>query len=177
MDKLGTDSDLSVHLYQRLRKLAAHYMRTERAGHTLSPTALVHEAFIRLAAPRRSEGMERTQFIALAACQMRRVLVDHARARGTQKRGGSPFLVSLHDGHARTQETPVEILALNEALVRLRRLSQRQEQVFELRFFGGLSQLEIARFLGISERTVRNEWRVSRAWLATELFPDRDEPE
>jgi hypothetical protein len=81
VDKLGTDSDLSVHLYQRLRKLAAHYMRTERAGHTLSPTALVHEAFIRLAAPRRSEGMERTQFIALAACQMRRVLVDNARKK------------------------------------------------------------------------------------------------
>jgi len=155
--------------------MATNYMRSERAEHTLSPTALVHEAFIRLADADRPEGSDRTHFLALAARQMRRVLVDHARARGAQKRGGLALAVSLQDFHAPTAEVPVEILALNEALIRLRKLSERQEQVFELNFFAGLSQKEIAEILGVSERTVRSDWRVSRAWLASELFPDRDE--
>ncbi len=169
-------NDLSVRIYRRLRQLAAHYMRAERAGHTLSPTALVHEAYIRLADADRPEGLNRIQLLALAAREMRRVLVDHARARGAQKRGGVALAVSLQDFHAPTPEVSVEILALNEALIRLRNHSERQEQVFELKFFAGLSQREIAEILGVSERTVRSDWRVSRAWLASELFPDRDEP-
>ena len=175
-DPHAAGNDLSVRIYRRLRRLAARYMRAERKNHTLSPTALVHEAFIRLADGNRPDGLDREQFFALAARQMRRALVDHARARGAQKRGGGVLAVSLNDGHAPTLEVPVEILALNEALIRLRELSQRQEKVFELHFFAGLGQAEIAEVLGVSERTVRNDWRVSRVWLASELFPDRTRP-
>jgi len=142
-------------------------MRGQRSDHTLQPTALVHEAFIRLA--RRGAGWaSRGEFVAVAATAMRRILVDCARRRGAAKRrGGTP--VTLVEGLAIQAEDPVDLLALDAALTRLAALEERPARVVELRFFGGLEIEEVAEALEVSSATVKRDWRFARAWLAREL--------
>jgi RNA polymerase sigma factor (TIGR02999 family) len=156
-------------VYGELRALAAHYLRSERAGATWQPTALVHEAYLRLIDNERIDWKGKTHFMAMAATQMRRILVDHARARGAKKRGGRPRPVTLTETLLTTEKPSIELLALDEALERLAARSPRQSRVAELKLFAGLLVTEIAFSLGVSERTVKEDWRVARAWLMKEL--------
>jgi RNA polymerase sigma factor (TIGR02999 family) len=144
-------------------------MKQERRDHTLQPTALVHEAYVRLVDGARVEWNDKTHFYALAATQMRRILIEHARARGARKRGGGARRVTLEDGLAVSPNGVVDMLALEEALARLEEESPRQCRVVELRFFGGLSVAETARVLESSPSTVKDDWRVAKAWLAREF--------
>lgn len=161
--------DFAVQLYEQLKSLARRYMAKERPNHTLQPTALAHEAYIRLHRIDRVEWRGRTHFMAVAATQMRRVLVEHARAAAAHKRGGKLRRVSLHDHSALTPERSIDLLILDGALDRLRRSSPRQARVAEMRLFSGLEVLEIATVLDVTDRTVKRDWRVARAWLACEL--------
>ncbi len=172
--KMGASQDdgmaeLFPAAYAELRRLAGAYLRKERAGHTLQPTALVHEAFLRLIDQGRATWESRSQFIGVSAQMMRRILVDHARRRAALKRGGG------HDNGARPPEIAAEaiqledVLAVNEALTRLAAFDARQARIVELRYFGGLSVDETAECLGVSRRTVLREWTVARAWLHAEL--------
>jgi RNA polymerase sigma factor (TIGR02999 family) len=156
-------------VYDELRALAARYMRRERCGHTLQPTALVHEAYLRLVHGARVEVRDRTHFYALAASQMRRILVEYARARGARKRGGGARRVTLDDRNAVSPNGVLDMLALEEALEKLDERSPRQCRVVELRFFGGLSVAQTAQLLETSASTVKDDWRVAKAWLAREL--------
>ena len=160
-------------VYAELKKQAASYLRRERAGHTLEATALVHEAFLRLADVDRLDWRCREQFFALAATTMRRLLVEHARRRGASKRGADPERVGITVaeglGGSDAGERWVDVLDVDRALDRLARLAERQARVVELRFFGGLENAEIAALLGISLATVEREWRAARAWLARTL--------
>lgn len=158
-------------VYQELRALAESYMRHEGPGHTLQPTALVHEVFLRLVDADRIEWQGRAQFLALAAQQIRRVLIDHARRRNAGKRGGGVAKTRIEADEAIASGEQVDLLQLNEALEALGQRSPRQANVVELRFFGGLSVPEIAHVLEISERTVKEDWRVARAWLRQSLEP------
>jgi RNA polymerase sigma factor (TIGR02999 family) len=157
-------------VYRELRRLAQHYMRNERVGHTLQPTALVHEAFLRLVGQERTDWQNRSQFIGVAAQLMRRVLVDHARARVAAKRANVPVTLdeSLLD-RVPAMVQAAEILAVDAALVRLNRLDPQQVRVIELRYFGGLSVDETAEVMGISSRTVKRDWAMARAWLRARL--------
>ena len=177
----GGDPDAASRLlplvYDELRALAGAYMRHERPDHTLQPTALVHEAYLRLIDITRVDWRGRSHFIAMAATQMRRVLVEHARARLAQKRGSDPQKVTLNEKVAVTPEHTLDPLAFDEALEKLARDSPRQSRVAELRCFAGLGMKEAAYILGVSERTVKRDWRVARAWLRRELaLAGRDEP-
>ena len=156
-------------VYDELHRLAGSYLRRERSGHTLQPTALVNEAYLRLIDQRQSHWQNRSQFFGVVAQLMRRILVDHARARHAVKRGG-PHL-SLPSSHAdRFGEQPdVDLLALHDALNRLAELDPHQSQIVELRFFGGLTIEETADVMHISHATVEREWKVARAWLRREL--------
>ena len=158
-------------VYEELRSLAARYLRAERRGGSLQATDLVHEAYLRL---QKCEGIDwkgRTHFFAMAATQMRRVLVDHARAAAADKRGGRPTRISLADDLAATPERSVEFLALDQALARLSERHERQGRVAEMRLFSGLEVKEMAAHLGVSERTVKEDWRVARAWILKEISP------
>jgi len=157
-------------VYGELRRLAGLYMRNERIGHTLQPTALVHEAFLRLVGQSRAEWQHRGQFMGVAAQMMRRILVDYARQRAAGKRPGPAVTLdeerlSPGGGVDRTEE----ILAVNEVLDRLVRLDPQQARIVEMRYFGGLSVEETAESLGISPRTVKRDWAVARAWLRAQL--------
>jgi RNA polymerase sigma factor (TIGR02999 family) len=165
----NTPSQLISLVYRELRSRAAAYMRRERQDHILQPTALVHEAYARLveSPPIRWEG--KTHFLALAAVQMRRILIEYARERDSIKRGGRFHEVTLNEDVAITPTRNVDFLALHEALERLATLSPRQSQIAELRFFGGLRESELAEHFAVSERTIRQEWRFARAWLAKQL--------
>ena len=156
-------------VYANLRALAANYMRQERSDHTLQPTALVHEAYIKMIEVEKIDWQGKTHFFAIAARQMRRVLVEHARKAKAQKRGARPQRISLDENVAVTEERTVDLLALEEALEKLARRNQRHSEVAELRFLAGMSEKETAFALGVSERTVREDWRVARAWLSREL--------
>lgn len=152
-------------VYDELRRVAASALRRERAGHTLQPTALVHEAYVRLAAEPGERWRDRTHFLATAALAMRRILVDHARRRNALKRRHDERQVPL-DTLAAAADTPdVDILALDRALLDLAALDPRQARVVELRFFGGLSVEETAEVVGASIRTVKRDWQAARAWL------------
>ena len=157
-------------LYRELHRLAESVMRAERANHTLQPTALVHEAFLKLAG---NEGRfeSRAHFLGVAAGAMRRVLVDHARGRNAQKRGSGATLVTVNDLDDLPRPAPedVDLVVLDDALSRLTALDSRQGQIVELRFFGGLSVEETAAVVGVSERTIKREWQTSRAWLRREI--------
>ena len=157
-------------LYRELRRLAEAAMRAERANHTLQPTALVHEAFLRLAGDH-GRFMNRAHFLGVAAGVMRRVLVDHARGRNAQKRGSGATLVTVDDLDDLPQPASADfdLVVLDDALSRLTALDARQGQIVELRFFGGLSVEETAALVGVSERTVKREWQLSRAWLRREI--------
>ena len=167
----GAAARLVPLVYDELRALAAHYMRHERRDHTLQPTALVNEAYLRLIDIDRIDWKGKTHFIAMAARQMRRILVDHARRAGADKRGAGFQRVTLNEEVAPRAGMPVDALALHEALEKMERRNPRRSQVAELRLFGGLSTDEVAEVLEISATTVRDEWRVARAWLARELGP------
>jgi RNA polymerase sigma-70 factor (ECF subfamily) len=152
-----------------LHRLARAYMSRERKGHTLQATALVNEVFLRLADTPTLRWQDRAHFIGIAARLMRRVLVDHARARGSRKRGGGAEQVPLDDAQLATPELPLDVIAVDRALETFARIDRRKSQIVELRFFGGLSVEETADVLGISVETVKRDWRVARLWLSREL--------
>lgn len=158
-------------VYAELRRQAARALRREAAGHTLQPTALVHEAYLRLVDHARVPWESRAQFFGVAARCMRQILVDHARARAAAKRGGAVLAVTLGEGDAPAPEPTEEVLALDEALGRLTALDPDQARVVELRYFGGLTIAETAAALGVSPATVKREWAVASAWLRRELSP------
>lgn len=162
-------ADLMPLVYQELRQLAERYLGREPHGHTLQPTALVHEAFLRLMDAPRLEPNGQTHFFAIAANVMRRVLVEHARARRAAKRGGGHLQLTLDSELAILPAPDMDLLALHEALERLAELDPRQARVVELRFFGGLSMEDVAAELGMSKRTVEDDWALARAWLRREL--------
>ena len=157
-------------VYGELRKLAAYHLRAERAGHTLQPTALVHEAYLRLADRSELHVRDRAHFVAVAAQVMRHILVDHARARGRGKRGGGRTIVALDDAAAAHEEREADLVALDDALTELSRLSPQQGRIVELRYFGGLTIEEIAEALGIAVARVRSDWTLARTWLRRELL-------
>ena len=155
-------------VYAELRKLAAHYLKSERDEHTLQPTALVNEAYLRLV-QQETEWQNRTHFFAMAANLMRRVLVDYARTSKAEKRGGEAEKIALEDAFVFVKERPAEMLALDEALDELARIDPRRSRVVELRFFGGLTTEEIADVLGVHVNTVLRDWNLARAWLKTQI--------
>jgi len=163
-DKRALDQMLPV-LYEELHRLASHYLSREATGHTFQPTALVHEAYLRLVDQRRVDWRNRAQFLGLAGNMMRRILVNHARDRAAQKRGGGAAAVSLSLVEAPAGRPDVELIALEDALQRLAALDERKSKVVELKFFGGLTIEEIAEVLQISGATVEREWAFARAWL------------
>jgi RNA polymerase sigma-70 factor (ECF subfamily) len=159
-------------VYNELRRMAANRLRSERDGHTLCTTALVHEAWLELSKFNRIEWQNRSHFLAVAAQAMRRILIDYAVARRRQKRGGGQAPVSLDDDHdalAVAGARGEELIALDEALDRLGTLNERQARIVECRFYGGMSVEETAEALGISPATVKREWATARAWLNREL--------
>ena len=163
------ESQLVPLVYGELRRLASLYLSRERCDHTLQPTALVHEAFLRMASGRQPEWQNRAHFIAIAARLMRQILVDHARHHRALKRGGSRETIPIEDTFVFVQEKSAELLALDQALDRLAQQDERQSQIVEMKFFGGLSIEDIAEVLKLSPRTVRRDWTVARAWLHKEI--------
>lgn len=162
--------DLFTLVYAELRRIAARQLRTERAGHTLCTTALVNEAWMELAKLNRIRWQSRTHFLALAAQAMRRVLIDYAVARRTQKRGGGRAVESLEeDALIAVRESADDFIALDDALQRLTSLNERHARIVECRFYGGMSVEETADALGISPATVKRDWTLARAWLNREL--------
>ena len=156
-------------VYAELRRLAERYMGREREGHVLQTTALINEAFLRLVGARDVQWQTRAHFFAVSAGAMRRILVDFARARDNLKRGGGVRPVPLDEQLVPAVTKSADLLALDQALVRLATLSPRQGQVVELRYFGGMTEEEVADVLHISSRTVRHDWKLARAWLYREL--------
>lgn len=156
-------------VYDELRRLAREHLRRERPGHTLQPTALVNEVYLRLVDQQRVNWNNRAQFFGLAAHLMRHVLVDYARKRASAKRGGLVHKLSLDEAWMAPEEVAAELVALDEALVRLAAIDERKSRIVEMRFFGGLSVEETAEALGISDKTVMRDWRIAKMWLHREL--------
>ena len=161
-------------VYEELRRVAHRCLRNDRAGETLQTTGLVNEAYLRLVRSSRVQWRDRTHFFALTAQLMRRVLVDEARKRGYQKRGGDLTRVTLDETPAVLPENPEDLLALDEAMTRLAEVAPRKVRVVELRFFGGLTIEETAEVLGVSTDVVKREWRTARLWLLRELTEGPD---
>jgi RNA polymerase sigma-70 factor (ECF subfamily) len=161
-------------LYAELRRLASYYLQRERGGHTLQATALVHEAYLRLADQRQVQWKNRNQFMAMAAQLMRRVLLDYSRSHQAAKRGGDANKIYLQEADFVASARPADVVALDEALVTLAEFDPQQAQLVELKFFGGLSIEEIADVLGVSPATVKRNWNVAKAWLARELHRGQD---
>ena len=161
--------EINASLYRELRRIASAKMHGERGNHTLQPTALVHEAFVRLADQPQSAWVDRSRILGLAAHAMRHILVDHARAHSAGKRGAGAVQVTLDEGLKASSGTLADVLAVDEALTRLADMDSRQARILELHFFGGLTFDEIATELGVSPRTVKNDWRMARAWLYQQL--------
>jgi RNA polymerase sigma factor (TIGR02999 family) len=168
-DRAAAAAKLMPLVYDEFRALAARHLRHERADHTLQPTALVHEAYLRLIDQTRVDWQGRTHFFAVGAQAIRRILVDHARQKKRQKRGGGAGRVALDESVALAPQRAEEILALDEALEKLGKLDHRQAQVVEMRFFAGMNVEEVAEVLGVSKRTVEGDWTMARAWLMREL--------
>ena len=167
-DRQSVNSLLPV-VYQELRRLAANYLRRERPGQTLQPTALVHEAYLRLMKDKPGRWQSRAHFFGIAAQLMRRILIDHARSHLRQKRGGEQQKVSLDEAVVFSEDKGEELMAVDQALDRLAQLDPRQARVVEMRFFAGLSVEEIAAVLGVSPKTVKRDWSVAKAWLYADL--------
>lgn len=165
----ATPAEFSAVVYAELRELARRFLSGERPGHTLQPTALVHEAYLRLSGQAGLAGLSRAEFLNAAASAMRRILVDHARKRRALKRGGDNQRVALDDTVARYEERALDLVGLDDALGRLGHLDPQLSRVVELRFFIGLSEEETGSALGISARSVRRAWRVAKLWLSCEL--------
>jgi RNA polymerase sigma factor (TIGR02999 family) len=165
-------------VYDELRKLARDYLRRERIDHTLQPTALVNEAYLKLVDQTRVNWQNRSHFYGIAAQMMRRVLVDHARSHAAEKRGGGlRNKLSLDDANVLCEERAAEVIALDEALEKLTKIFPRKGQIVELRFFGGLRVDEMAEVLGISDKTVMREWQSAKLWLYRELNQEGGEDE
>ncbi len=162
-------------VYDGLHDIAKRQLYKERSGHTLSSTALVHEAYLKMVDQNRITWQNRAHFFALASQAMRRILINYANHRKAQKRGGNQPIVTFHDDNVAKETRADELLAMDEALQRLARLNERQSKVVEYRFFGGLTQEEIAEVLGVSVQTVRLDWRLARAWLGKEMKSDESE--
>ena len=157
-------------VYSELRRLAGNYLRRERAEHTLQPTALVNEAYLKLVDQRNARWQNRAHFFGIAAQLMRRILVDHARQRQAVKRGGvDQQRLSITSAEAVVKQPEIDLLALNEALDELAQMDPQQSRIVELKFFGGLSIEETAEVLGISHATVERDWKLARAWLRRQL--------
>jgi RNA polymerase sigma factor (TIGR02999 family) len=172
-DEAASDRLLEI-VYAELRGLAGAVLRREREGHTLQPTALVHEAWLRLVGQDQVEWQNRAHFFGIASLAMRRVVVDHARARARDKRGSGAQREPLHTGIVGGEadlDLKLDVLALNEGLERLAEHSERAAKVVELRFFGGLTEEETARVLGVARPTITRDWRAARAWLSNWMKP------
>jgi RNA polymerase sigma factor (TIGR02999 family) len=167
-DKAALD-ELMPLVYDTLRKLASSHLRRERGNHSLQPTALVHEAYVRLVDQQTTSWQNRTQFFGMAAKLMRNILVDLARDRRTAKRGGGQYLLSLSKADRIGKKPDIDLMALNDALNKLAAMKPEHAQVIELRFFGGLTIEETAEAMGISHATVERDWAFARAWLRREM--------
>lgn len=156
-------------VYNELHRMARHYMSSQHSGHTLQTTALIHEAYLKLAGDKEKRWQNSTHFFAVAATAMRQILVNHAQKHKTEKRGAGATVISLENVADVTPERATEIIALDEALARLSVLSERKARVVELRYFGGLNVEETAEVLKISSETVLRDWRFAKTWLLREL--------
>lgn len=157
-------------VYEELRRQASRYLRKERAGHTLQTTALIHEAYLKLIDQKNVQWQNRSHFFAIAAQAMRRILVDYARERHREKRGGAAENLPLEEAvFAVSKEKSIDLVALDEALTRLAELDARQARIVELKYFGGLETEETAQVLGVSNATVRRDWNFAKAWLHHQL--------
>jgi len=156
-------------VYEELRRLASSYMRRERPDHTLQATALVNEAYLKLVRQQEVSWKNRSHFFGIAAQLMRRILIDHARGHLREKRGGTKEVLPLNEALVFSPEKSEELVKLDKALERLSALDERQGRIVELRFFGGLTVEETAEFLGISEKTVKRDWALAKAWLYGEM--------
>ena len=172
-------ADLMPLVYDELRRIAARYISRERPGQTLQATALVNEAYLRLAAERPRDFANKTHFLAIAALSMRQILVQRARARKAAKRGGAPHRITLDDRNIDQAHLPadVDVLALDEALSKLAALDREQARIVELRYFAGLTVEETADVLGSSPATVKRHWAMARAWLKQTLESTPSTPE
>ncbi len=162
-------SELLNLVYPELRRLAQHYMKNERSGHTLQATAVVHEVYIKMLGSESVTWQNRAHFMAVAAQQMRHILVDHARARFTEKRGGNLLNISLDDVNVVGSMRDESLLALDEVLTRLEALDSTASRLVEMRFFGGLTERETGEALGLSVSSVKRKWEFARAWLFNQL--------
>lgn len=167
--KDGAEEALLPLIYDELRALARHFMGHERTGHTLQTTALVHEAYLRLCGSKAENWESKAHYMRLAARAMRRVLIDHARRKNAQKRGGAAGDTKLESGMAIQVDDTIDFLALDQALTKLADLDPRLGQVVELRYFCGLTVEETAKVLGTSPRTTKSDWKMAKAWLKQEL--------
>ncbi|MFN0120212.1 MAG: sigma-70 family RNA polymerase sigma factor [Blastocatellia bacterium] len=167
-DRAALD-ELTPLVYDELHRIAHRYLAQQAPGHTLQTTALLHEAYLRLVGQEAKHWENRAHFFGVAAQAMRHILVDYARAQGREKRGGGAQRISLDDGLAMGAEQSREITALHDALTELAKLDARQSRIVELRFFGGLTEPEIAAVLQVSQRTVSSDWRLARAWLLRQM--------
>jgi RNA polymerase sigma factor (TIGR02999 family) len=167
-DKTAVDRLFPL-VYDDLKRQAKNYLHKERSNHTLQPTALVHEAYLRLVKLEQMDWTDRAHFYALSATMMRRILVDHAREATADKRGGEMKRVTLENLPIANEQKIVDLLELDEALIKLAQIDQRKASVVELKFFGGLSQKEIAEVLDITEKTVQRDWQFAKLWLYREF--------
>jgi RNA polymerase sigma factor (TIGR02999 family) len=174
-DKAALDQLIPV-VYDELRRQASRYLRRELPGHTLQTTALVNEAYLRLIGQKNVNWQNRAHFFGIAAQLMRRILVDHARAKNRAKRGGARLRVTLDEATSVATCREIDLVALDEALNRLAKIDAQQGKVVELRFFSGLNVEETAEVLGISPATVKRDWSVAKAWLHREISRDQNEP-
>jgi RNA polymerase sigma factor (TIGR02999 family) len=156
-------------VYQELRRLADHFLRREAPGHTLQATALVHEAYLRLVDQSQANWQNRAHFFGVAANLMRQILIQYARAKHADKRGGDQRKIYLDDAGPIAQDRPLDLIALDDALQTLAEISPRQNQIVELRYFGGLSIEETAEVMSLSPATIKREWSMAKAWLFREL--------
>lgn len=159
-------------VYEELRRLAHHYMRRERPGHTLQTTALVNEVYLRLVDHRGMRWQNRAHFYAVAAQAMRRILVDHARSRNFLKRGGNVKMIRLEEAATVAQKQAADLVALDDALSELATIDPRKSEIVEMRYFGGMSVEETAEVLGVSPVTVMRDWSTAKAWLLRAMSPD-----
>ena len=161
-------------VYDELRRIASQYLRRERPDHTLQPTALVHEAYLRLVDQQRVSWQNRAHFFAIAAQAMRRILVSYARQHLAAKRGGHRHRLTLDEAMGAAQQREVDLIALDEAMTNLEAIDPQQSRIIELRFFGGLSVEETAQVIGVSPATVKREWTMARAWLHRRMSATSD---
>lgn len=158
-------NDLLPLVYDELRRLAGNYLRQERSDHTLQPTALVNEAYLKMVDIDRISWQNKAHFVAVAANQMRRILVDHARRRNAFKRGGEFHILTLNDEIDKAADETTELIELDDALTELAKMDALKAQIVEMRYFGGLTMDEVAEVLGVSVITVKRHWKITKAWL------------